>query len=381
MKIAFIGQKGVPAHFGGIEFHVDELSRRLVRRGHRVSTYVRSWYTPRDLLTYDGVRLVHTPTIRTKHLDAALHSLMSSLHALGQKYDIVHYHALGPSFFAWIPRLRGQRVIVTIHGLDWQRPKWGRVARAFLKLTERTAVHLADRTIVVSESLKEYFESKYGQSVYYIPNGVTIPSSAPPPHLITERWGFKGQDYILFLGRLVPEKRVDWLIQTFRQTSSRLPLVIAGDDDGMNGYGQYLRRLSEGDNRLLFTGVVGGQTKAELLSNAFLFIAPSMVEGLPIALLEAMAYGRCCLVSNIPAHREIIETNCDGMLFEQDNADQFKKILEDLLIESGGFRQSLGEGAKHKVSHRYNWADVVDATESLYYTLLRDSSRGDCGLF
>ncbi|MFQ5904223.1 MAG: glycosyltransferase family 4 protein, partial [Candidatus Binatia bacterium] len=260
MRIAFIGQKGIPAHFGGIEFHVDELSRQLVRRGHHVSTYVRSWYTPRELTTYEGVRLIHTPTIRTKHLDAALHSLTSSLHSLVQDYDIVHYHALGPSFFAWLPRLPGRRVVVTIHALDWQRPKWGKGAKAFLKMTERTAIHLSDSTIVVSRSLERYFKSKYGRSVHYIPNGVNIPPSSPP-RLIAESYGLKGKDYILFLGRLVPEKRVDWLIRAFRRTTTQSRLVIAGNDDSIDGYAQYLRELAGEDARFLFTGAVGGLMK------------------------------------------------------------------------------------------------------------------------
>jgi glycosyltransferase involved in cell wall biosynthesis len=311
MKIAFIGQKGIPAHFGGIEFHVDELSRRLVRRGHDVCVYVRSWYTPRDLDAYEGVQLIHTPTIRTKHLDAALHSFTSSLHALLQRYDVVHYHALGPSFFAWLPRLCGQKVVTTIHALDWQRPKWGRIARAFLKLTERTAMYLPHSTIIVSRSLVGYFENKYERPIHHIPNGVTVPPLSPP-RLITESYGLQGEDYILFLGRLVPEKRVDWLIRAFRKIPNPVRLVIAGDDDGAKGHAQYLRKLAEGDPRFLFTGTVGGQMKEELLSNALFYVTPSGMEGLPIALLEGMAHSRCCLASDIPPHQEIIDVGRDA---------------------------------------------------------------------
>lgn len=376
MKIAFVGQKGIPAHFGGIEFHVDELSRQLVRRGHHVSTYVRSWYTPRDLTSYEGVQLLHTPTIRTKHLDAALHSLTSSLHTLAQDYDIVHYHALGPSFFAWIPRLHRQRVVVTIHGLDWQRPKWGGGAKTFLKMTERAAIYLPHSTITVSQSLRKYFESKYGWPIHYIPNGVSSPPLSPP-RLITDRYGLKGNDYILCLGRLVPEKRVDWLIRAFRRTCSQMQLVIAGDDDSAKGHAGYLRELTGGDRRLLFIGTVGGQVKEELLSNALFFVTPSSMEGLPIALLEAMAHARCCLVSNIPPHQEVIEDNRDGLLFEWNDFDQFVNMLEDLLARSDDCRRTLGEEARNKVREQYTWEKVADATEHLYYSLLahRDSGR------
>ncbi len=376
MKIAFIGQKGIPAHFGGIEFHVDELSRQLAKRGHHVSTYVRAWYTPRHLATYEGVQLLHTPTIRTKYLDAALHSFTSSLHALAQDYDIVHYHALGPSFFAWLPRLRGRRVVVTIHALDWQRPKWGRVAKAFLKMTERTAIYLPHRTIVVSRSLEKHFENKYGRPVHYIPNGVHIPPLSPP-RLIAESYGLKGQDYVLFLGRLVPEKRVDWLIRAFRRIPNALKLVIAGHDDDAKGHARYLRELAGEDPRFLFTGTVGGQMKEELLSNALFYVTPSRMEGLPIALLEAMAHDRCCLASNIPSHEEIIETGREGLLFEWNDFDQFVNMLEDLLARSDSYRQALGQEARRKVREKYSWESATDATERLYDSLLAHLSPSE----
>ena len=368
IRIAFIGQKGIPAHFGGVEFHVDELSKQLIRRGHQVTVYVRSWYTPSDLDAYEGVRLLHTPTLRTKHLDATLHSLSSSLHALAQDYDIIHYHALGPSFFAWIPRLYGQKTVVTIHALDWQRPKWGRLAKSILKMTERFAVYLPDSTIVVSRSLERYFEDKYRRSVHYIPNGVNmLPLS--PPHLITQRYGLDRGNYILSMGRLVPEKRVDWLIEAFRRISGPVRLVIAGDGDSADGYAQNLRRLADKDPRFLFAGTVSGQIKEELLSNALFYVTPSSMEGLPIALLEAMAHARCCLVSNIPPHCEIIEAGRDGWLFEWEDFNGFVSALEALLAQGNNYRESLGEKARHKVCQHYSWESIADSTERLYASL------------
>ncbi|MFX0117414.1 MAG: glycosyltransferase family 4 protein, partial [Candidatus Hodarchaeota archaeon] len=289
-------------------------------------------------------------------------------HTLLQDYCIVHYHALGPSFFAWLPRLRGHKVVVTIHALDWQRPKWGGFAKAFLKFTERTAMYLPDSTVVVSKSLQAYFESKYRRPVYCIPNGVSIPPLSRP-FMITESYGLKGEDYVLFLGRLVPEKRVDWLIRAFRRISSPMRLVIAGDDDGAEGYARYLHDLAKGDSRLLFTGTVGGQMKEELLSNALFYATPSSMEGLPIALLEAMAHNRCCLVSNIPAHQEIIEADRDGLLFEWNNFDEFVSALEDLLARGKSYRQALGQEARRKVSKEHNWEKVAEATERVYYSL------------
>lgn len=374
-KIAFIGQKGIPAHFGGIEFHVEELSRRLVQRGHRVSVYVRAWYTPGHLTTYEGVDLVHTPTIRSKHLDAFLHSLTSSVHALGQHYDIVHYHALGPSFFAWMPRLRGQKVVVTIHALDWQRLKWGRAARAFLKMTERTALYLPHASIAVSRALQAYFEGKYGSPIHYVPNGVNIPPLTPP-HLIREQYGLLGQDYVLYLGRLVPEKRVDWLIEAFCRTPSPLRLVIAGDDQDARGQTCYLQERAAGDRRVIFSGNVGGRIKEELLSNALFYTTASSVEGLPIAVLEAMAHGQCCLISDIPPHREIIEHGRNGLLFAPDSSDTLAAALEDLIAQSNDYRSRLGQEARRKVNRQYTWESVADATEALYARVLAGSGPG-----
>lgn len=375
LKIAFIGQKGMPAHFGGVEFHVDELSRRLAKRGHRVSAYVRAWYTPRELTAFEGVELLHTPTIRSKHLNAFLHSFTSSVHALGRDYDVVHYHALGPSFFAWIPRLRGQKCVVTIHALDWQRLKWGWGARAFLKMTERTALYLPHATIAVSRALQARFEEKYGRPVHYIPNGVNVPPLAPA-RLVTEQYGLRGQDYVLYLGRLVPEKRIDSLIEAFCRTSSPLRLVIAGDDEDAPGHTRYLQERTGGDRRVLFTGTVGGQLKEELLSNAFFYVTASSVEGLPIAVLEAMAHGRCCLASDIPPHREIIEHGRNGLLFASDSSNTLAAALEDLIAQSNDYRSRLGQEARRKVNRQYTWESVADATEALYARVLAGSGPG-----
>jgi glycosyltransferase involved in cell wall biosynthesis len=375
LKIAFIGQKGMPAYFGGVEFHVHELARRLVRRGHRVSVYVRAWYTPRELTTCEGVQLLHTPTIRSKHLDAFLHSFTSSVHALGQDYDIIHYHALGPSFFSWMPRLRGQKGVVTIHALDWQRPKWGWGARAFLKMTERTALYLPHATIAVSRALQARFEDKYGRPIQYIPNGVNIPPLTPA-QLIREQYGLCGQDYVLYLGRLVPEKRVDWLIEAFCRTLSPLRLVIAGDDQDAPGHTRSLRERVGGDGRVLFTGTVGGQLKEELLSNALCYATASGVEGLPIAVLEAMAHARCCLASDIPPHREIIEPGRDGLLFSESSCEALCGALEDIFAQSSDCRQALGQEARRQVEKRYSWESIADTMEALYVGLLADAGPG-----
>jgi len=372
VKIAYIGQKGIPAAFGGVDFHVEELSKRLVQRGHEVYVYVRNWHTDRNLREYRRVKLIHTSTIRTKHLDAFIHSLTSSFHSLFQGYDIVHYHALGPTVFCWLPKIFRRKVVATIHGLDWQRGKWGSFAKVFLKFTERTATYIPDKTIVVSKSQKEYFENKYKREFIYIPNGVNIPQGKPVSEIIKEKFGLNGEDYLLWMGRLTPEKRVDWLLKAFKEIKGKmrnLRLVIAGGTSATDEYVRGLKKLAEGDDRIVFTGYVRGEEKEELFSNALLFVLPSYLEGLPIALLEAMSYELPCLVSGIEPHREIISGGVDGLLFESNDFSDFVRKLGELL-ESPEKLENIGENARRKVEKEYNWDEVVRKTEEIYRELI-----------
>jgi glycosyltransferase involved in cell wall biosynthesis len=275
-----------------------------------------------------------------------------------------------------MPRLWGCKVVVTIHALDWERPKWGWGARAYLKQTERSAIYLPHGTIAVSRALRGYFEGKYPRPVCYIPNGVAVVPPTPP-QLIREAYGLAGGDYVLFLARLVPEKRVDWLIRAFLQASSSLRLVVAGEAEGDGGYGRVLHELAGGDGQVVFTGMVGGRLKEELLSNALLYVTPSAVEGLPIALLEAMAHSRCCLASSIPAHVEVIEDGCDGLLFPWDDFQAFAAVLEEGLNRAGGELQIMGERARQKVLTAYDWENVARATEAFYYELLEGAATGE----
>lgn len=205
VNVAFIGQKGIPATFGGIEAHVDELSRGLARRGHLVSVYVRNWYTPRRQKSYQGVKLFHVPTIRTKHLDAAVHSFLSSLHCLFTGAEIIHYHGIGPAIFSFIPRFAGRKVVATVHRLDWASEKWGRTARLLLKIGERACVSFPHRTITVSQDLRQAIFSRDGRETIVIPNGI---DPLPPRPLSTAaaKYGLSQKRYLLFMGRLVPEK-------------------------------------------------------------------------------------------------------------------------------------------------------------------------------
>lgn len=374
MRIAYIGQKGIPDTFGGVEHHVDRLSREMARRGQDVTVYVRSWYTDKNLKEYEGVKLVHIPTIKSKHLDASVHSFFCSIHALFGKFDIIHYHGIGPTFFALIPRLFGKNVVATIHRLDWDTEKWGKIAKTFLKIGEYISITVPQRTLAVSEDLKNYVKDKYGKTAIHLGHGTDLPQPKSPD-LIKNKYSLNGKDYILFMGRLVPEKRVDWLIEAFKKLVEKSPetkqlkLVIAGGSSATPEYVEKLQNLGEGHSNIIFTGYVTGAEKEELLSNAMIFSLPSHLEGYPIVLLEARSYGLCCLVSDIPPHKEAIKDGLDGLLFKSDDFSDLVKKLE-MLVEDREKTAELGTNARNEMKDLPGWQIVVKKMEVVYQELL-----------
>ncbi len=274
-----IGQKGIPATYGGVERHVEELARRLGARGHDVRVYCRPNYTPRDAVVPD-VHLVHLPSVPTKHLDAISHVALCTAHVLGTNAEIVHYHALGPSSLAWIPRLTGKRVVVTVHGLDWRREKWGRTASAFLRACEEAATRFPHATIVVSQTLRAHFLAR-GRAVHYVPNGTPIPP--PPGEEGARSLGLDPGRYVLFVGRLVPEKGLHLLLEAHRLHAPDWTLAVAGEGHFTDDY--VTRCRSAAGERVKFLGSVYGETLASLWAGAAIVVLPSSMEGLSIALL------------------------------------------------------------------------------------------------
>jgi glycosyltransferase involved in cell wall biosynthesis len=371
MRIAFIGAKGVPAVSGGVEAHVDELSRGLVRAGHEAVVYVRSWYTPRGRKAWRGVRLIHLPTARTKHLDAAIHSLLASIHVLFIRADVIHYHGIGPAAFALIPRLCGRRVVVTVHRRDWAADKWGGPARAMLKAAEWSSVRIPRAVIAVSESLRAQLLADHGKEAAVIPNGFAALRMRAPGRMAA-RYGLEPEGYILFLGRLVPEKRPDWLIRAFlgrRNRDDRLKLVLAGASSGTDAYVRGLKALAGNNPGIVFSGEVRGADKEELFTNALLFVLPSRLEGMPIALLEARGAGRGCLASDIPVHREIIRDGVDGRLFRRDDFADFQARLDGLLADRA-LIQELGRRAGQATAALPGWEEVLRRTLEVYRSVI-----------
>jgi glycosyltransferase involved in cell wall biosynthesis len=362
MKIAMVGQKGVPATYGGIERHVEEVGVRLVARGHQVSVYCRFYYT-RMKDTYHGVRLVRLPSIRTKHFDTASHCAISTFDALFRNYDIVHFHALGPSIFSFLPRLAGARTLVTVHGLDWQREKWGKLASWILRKCEYPAIHFPSCTVVVSRTLQEYFRSKYGKETVVIPNGTNFPT--PKPFSKLNRMSIEPGKYILFVGRLVPEKGCHYLIEAYQRIRPDLKLVIAGGSSFSSEYVDDLKKHA-GD-RILLLDYVYGDALEELWSNAFLVVQPSTLEGLSISLLEALSYGNCVLVSDIPENMEVVGDCAPS--FRSRDVDDLTSRLETL-ITSPEVVAEYGRKGRQLILNRFTWDGVTGSMEKLYQDLL-----------
>ncbi|MDO5544252.1 MAG: glycosyltransferase family 4 protein [Eubacteriales bacterium] len=370
LKIAMLGHKRIPSNEGGVEVVVEALSAGLVALGHSVTCYNRAGHhvsgAEHELTAgsvYRGVRLVTVPTLERKGFAAVISSFFAAVRSAFGKYDVVHIHAEGPAFFCWLPKLFGKRVIVTVHGLDWQREKWnGGFASKFIHLGEQCAVWFADEIIVLSENVRQYFLDTYGRTTRFIPNGVSVPA-LESPRLIAEKWGLSKDSYILYLGRIVPEKGETYLIEAFKQVKTDKKLVIAGGSSDTEYYLRQLRELAAEDERILFTGFVQGQLKDELYSNAYLYTLPSDLEGMPLSLLEAMSYGSCCLVSDIPECAEVVENK--AVCFRKSDVEDLRQKLQ-MLCDQPETVAAYKADAAGFILNKYGWDDVVDKTLALY---------------
>lgn len=369
MRIAMIGHKRYGSREGGVEVVVTELARRMAALGHEVTCYDRSGS---DVMTgdaadcrervVDGVRVVPVKTVDKKGLAALSSSYFATLTAIKDRPDVIHYHAEGPCMPLPLAKRAGIRTVATIHGLDWQRAKWGKLASTYIKMGERAAATKTDGLVVLSKSARSYFEDVYGRLATFIPNGIE-PKHPRPVNQIKDKWGLGEGSYLLYLGRLVPEKRPELLIDAFKKLNTNKRLVIAGGGSDTSEYEASLRNAAQGDPRILFTGFVSSEPLEELYSNCYAYVLPSDVEGMPMSLLEAMAYGRCCVTSDIPECADVLAGN--GVTFEKGCADSLRAALQDMLAD-GGRTAALGAAAKAHVEKTYNWDSVVERTLAVY---------------
>lgn len=373
MKIAMIGHKRIPSREGGIEIVVAELSKRMAAQGHDVTAYNRKsehiagkdFEQSEKIKQWQGVKIKWVKTPDSSKLNAIVYSFFATLRAVFSRFDIIHFHAEGPASMVILAKLFRKRSVVTIHGLDWQRSKWGGFATKFLKFGERTAAKYADEIIVLSKNVQDYFIKVYDRETVFIPNGISKPDNYEP-EIIKNKYGLDKDGYILFLGRLVPEKGVHYLIEAYKELDTDKKLVIAGGSSHTKEYESELKALANGNENIIFTGFIQGKELDELYSNAYIYCLPSDLEGMPISLLEAMSYGNCCLTSNIAECSEVCGEN--AVYFEQGNVQSLKSTLEELLKNEERVSK-LKNAATRYILSRYNWDNVCDDTLKLYESI------------
>lgn len=381
MKIVMIGHKRIPSREGGVEIVVEELASRLAADGHQVEAYNRYGHHVSDKKYdedygrkgrefYKGVRIRIIPTFENSKLNAIVYSFFATIRALFGGFDIIHYHAEGPCAMLWIAKLFGKKTVVTVHGLDWQRAKWGNFASRVIKFGEKMAADYADEVIVLSENVQKYFLDTYGRKAVYIPNGINKPE-AVQCSLIKEKYGLEKDGYILFVARLVPEKGIHYLLKAFRKIRTDKKLVIAGGSSHAVEYMEKIRAMAAKDKRVLMTGFVQGQMLEELYSNAYLFVLPSDVEGMALSLLEAMSYGNCCLVSDIAENLEVVgEHACH---FRKSDVQDLKEKMEALIASPEKTAEFKASSQKY-ICDKYNWDDVERQTLEIYRKVKAGSS-------
>lgn len=374
MKIAFIGQKGIPTKQGGIEKHVEELSQRLAELGFDIFVYSRPHYTGESAKSYKfgNVNLISLPSIKTKHLDAITHTFFSSLHALRQDYDIIHYHGVGPALLSWIPRVfkPQAKVIVTFHCLDRQHQKWGAFAKFMLGLGERAACQFPDETIVISKALQKYCKYNYNHKAKYIPNGVTI--NVPDQDIlaateILKEFNLEPQGYIVAISRLVRHKGVHTLIKAYNGVTTGKKLVIVGDSSNSDSYVSEVKELAKDNPNIIFTGQQTGAKLEALFRNSYLFVQPSEAEGLSIALLEAMAYQIPVIISNIEENQEAAEGL--ALEFVNKSPEDLKRKIQ-YAVDNQDIIEALARRARERAAQEYDWDKIAKETALTYQSLV-----------
>ena len=370
--IAMIGHKHVPSREGGVEIVVWELSTRLKERGFIVDCYNRGGYhlTSRDYDHYkdkkgnyrNGIRIIIVPTVKNGKFNAIVYSFFATIRALFGHYDCIHYHAEGPCLMIWLPKILGIHTVATIHGLDWQRAKWGGFATKMLRLGEKFAAKYADEVIVLSDNVREYFEKTYSRKTLFIPNGVNRPTYKKA-NLILEKYGLNGNDYFMTLCRIVPEKGIHYVIEAFKELPTDKKLVICGGDSNAREYMEQIKKMASLDDRIIMTGFIQGEILEELLSNAYVYLLPSDVEGMSISLLEAMSYGNCCLVSDIKENVEVVEDK--AVSFKHGNVPDLALKMQELIQDPERVNAYKSKAADF-ICTKYSWEDVTDRTAELY---------------
>ena len=369
LRIAYIGQRGIPPTYGGVERYVDEIVKRLPREEVETYVYCRRHYVKERRVDY--TRQLFAPSLETKGLEAFSHSFFSSLDSLRRSFDIVHFQALGPSLFSFIPRIKGIQIVSTVHGLDWQRAKWGQAARSVIRAGDWMMGHQASAIISVSKNLKHYYENKYNREVFYVPIGFSEPRLLEINE-INRKFSLEKFKYVLFLNRLVPEKGIHYLIEAFKNIKRNdYKLVIAGGSPKDDKYVWQLKNMAKDDGRIIFTDYVSRDEVHELYSNAYFFVLPSELEGMPAVILEALSHRCPVLVSDIQENLDIIQAadRRYGFVHKNKNASDLQEQLAFLLEHPEVVKELRAPGADY-VNREFSWDTAVQMTYDVYKNVI-----------
>ncbi|MHC1713771.1 MAG: glycosyltransferase family 4 protein [Solidesulfovibrio sp.] len=359
-----LGLRGVPASWGGVERQCEELYTRLATAGFPVTIYCRSSYVPRGTTSYKGIRLIRLPAVAGKHMEAFLHTFLACLHLLFTRCDIVHLYSQGPALFAPLLRLLkpGCRIFFTCGGLDWQRKKWSPMASGIIRCGEWCSARFTDVRVMVSETLCRHYRKHHGVGSLYIPNGVTLPTATPLGRMTD--LGIAAREYALFVGRLVPEKRIQDLIAAVTLGKNGLKLVIAGGTAGCEEYVSRLHAAAAGDTGIIFAGYRFGEELAALFSNALVYVTASELEGLPLSLLEGMAHSLPCVASDIPPHREVLGET--GTYFPVGDVDRLCERLDAVKATEREALAASGAACRKRAASQFSWDTAADQLARAY---------------
>ncbi|GAB6036598.1 hypothetical protein JCM15519_11570 [Fundidesulfovibrio butyratiphilus] len=372
-RVAVTGLRGVPATWGGVERQCEELYSRLAKQGFDVTLYARKGYVERVRSPYRGIRVVTLPTMGTKHMEAFVHTFLAILHMAFHRQEIIHIYSQGPFVLSPLAKLTSPRakLFFTCGGLDWQRKKWSRFAAMVIKTGEWLSARLANTVVVVSRALADYYRDRYGVDAVCIVNGVDIP--APTPFDKAAGLGLEAGNYVLFVGRLVPEKRIEDLVAALRRLPGTLRLAVVGGSAGALDYEERLHQAAGSDPRIVFTGYRFGEELAALYSNALAYVTASELEGLPLTLLEAMSHGLPCLASDIPPHAEVLSGNT-GRLFPTHDVTALARGLAALATADRADLRREGEICRERVREHFSWDQAANALARAYRASLEDNA-------
>ncbi|MBR5157263.1 MAG: glycosyltransferase family 4 protein [Clostridia bacterium] len=365
-----IGHKVVPSRRGGIENVLTTLCPILVEMGLDVTCYNRSSDKVENEYVgtvknkmYKGVKIKTAWTLNVRGFAAMIASFTAAIAASFGKYDVVHFHAEGPCAALWIPKLFGKKCVATVHGLDWQREKWGKgFASKYIKFGEKILAKYADEVIVLSQAAYDYFKETYNRKTVIINNGIERPETKEA-ELIKDKYGLEKDEYIAVVSRLTAEKGIHYLIDAFGKITTDKKLVIAGDTSDTDDYVKMLKEKAEGNPNIIFTGFISGDVLSEIYSNAYLMVLPSDLEGMSLCLLEALAYKNALLCSDIPENTSVAEDR--AVYFKKGNIEDLTEKLKEL-CDDAALVEKFRDGVDEFILNKYNWQDVAKATYELY---------------